>query len=111
MAAIDFTNRVSPRIAGSVNRTSHNRKFEVITICPFFRVSDLRLTASWCDSTRNDSSFHLLTAIDAPVDIIDRNGTPVKLATGESALVPANFGDYTIEPRMAGESTVVKTTL
>jgi len=111
MTAIDFTNRVSPRIAGSVNHTRHNRKFEVITICPFFRVSDLRLTTSWCDCTRNDSSFHLLTAIDAPVSVIWHGGAPVELAAGESVLIPANLGDYTIEPQMAGESTIVKTTL
>ena len=111
MAAIDFTNRVSPRIAGSVNHTRHNRKFDVITVCPFFKVSDLRLTASWCDCTRNDASFHLLTAIDAPVGIVGHDGKSVELDAGESVLVPANFGDYTIEPRMAGESTVVKTTL
>ena len=111
MTSIDFTNRTSPRIAGSVNQTRHNRKFDVITVCPFFRVSDLRLTTSWRDCTLNDASFHLLTAIDAPVSIQGRSGDPVDLAPGESALVPANFGDYAIEPHMAGESTVVKTTL
>ena len=111
MIAIDLTNRVSPRIAGSVNQTRHNRKFDVITICPFFRVSDLRLTASWRDCTLNDGSFHLLTAIDAPVSIIGRTGEPVELTVGESALIPANYGDYALEPHMAGESTVVKTTL
>ncbi len=111
MSAIDFTNRVSPRIAGSVNQTRHNRKFEVITVCPFFRVSDLRLTTSWRDCTLNDASFHLLTAVDAPVCIVGRSGDPVRLAVGESALIPANFGDYALEPQMAGESTVVKTTL
>ena len=111
MASIDFTNRMSPRIAGSVNQTRHNRKFDVITLCPFFRVSDLRLTSSWRDCTLNDASFHLLTAIDAPVSILGRNGGEVKIEPGESALLPANFGDYALEPHMAGESTVVKTTL
>ena len=112
MAAIDFTNRVSPRIAGSVNQTRHNRKFDVITVCPFFRVSDLRLTSPWCDCTFNDASFHLLTAIDAPVSISSaRLGEAVGLDIGESVLIPANFGDYAIDPLMAGESTVVKTTL
>lgn len=111
MIAIDFTNRVSPRIAGSVNQTRHNRKFEVITVCPFFRVSDLRLTSSWKDCTLNDGSFHLLTAVDAPVSIQGRIGEPVELAVGESVLIPANFGDYALDPQMAGETTVVKTTL
>ena len=111
MAAIDFTNRMSPRIAGSVNQTRHNRKFDVITVCPFFRVSDLRLTSSWRDCTLNDASFHLLTAIDAPVSVSGRSGGPVELIPGESVLIPANFGDYAVEPQMAGESTVVKTTL
>ena len=111
MATIDFTNRISPRIAGVVNQARHNRKFEVITICPFFRVSDLRLVTVWNDNTRNDASFHLLSAINAPVVITGRRAAPVRLEAGESALIPACFGDYSIEPSMAGESTVVKTTL
>jgi mannose-6-phosphate isomerase len=111
MSAIDFTNRVSPRIAGAVNQTHHNRKFEVITVCPYFHVSDLRLTATWSDCTSNDASFHILSAIDAPVRVVGKNGTDALLEAGESALLPACFGDYAIEPQMAGESTVVKTTL
>ena len=111
MLAIDFTNRVSPRIAGAVNQTRHNRKFEVITVCPYFRVSDLRLTSTWQDCTHNDASFHILSAIDAPVRIVGRNGGSAELKTGESALLPACFGEYAVEPEMAGESTVVKTTL
>ena len=111
MSAIDFTNRMSPRIAGAVNHTHHNRKFEVITVSPYFRVSDLRLTSAWNDCTFNDASFHILSAIDAPVRIAGTNGTETHLKAGESALLPACFGNYTIEPQMAGESTVVKTTL
>ena len=110
-SSIDFTNRVSPRIVGAVNKTRHNRKFDVITVCPFFRVSDLRLTSLWNDCTLNDASFHILSAIDAPVRISGKNGSAAELEAGESALLPACFGEYTIEPMMAGESTVVKTTL
>jgi len=111
MNSIDFTNRVSPRIAGAVNHTRHNRKFEVITVCPYFRVSDLRLTSTWSDCTLTDASFHILSAIDAPVRISGKNGAAAELEAGESALLPACFGEYEIEPTMAGESTVVKTTL
>ena len=111
MAAIDFTNRVSPRIAGVVNQAQHNRKFDVITVSPFFRVTDLRLVETWNDCTTGDASFHLLSAIDAPVSIAGKSGEPVRLETGESTLIPACFGDYSVEPLMAGETTVVKTTL
>lgn len=112
MAAIDFTNRVSPRIAGVVNHAQHNRKFDVITVCPHFRVTDLRLVETWNDSTSNDGSFHLLTAIDAPISVYGKGRRDaVKLEIGESVLIPACLGDYSAEPLGAGESTVVKTTL
>ena len=111
MIAIDFTNRVSPRIAGVVDHAPHNRKFDVITICPYFRVTDLRLAALWNDSTSNDRSFHLLSAIDAPVSVAGKKCAAVRLEAGESVLVPACLGDYSVTPLEKGGATVVKTTL
>ena len=111
MAAIDFANRVSPRIAGVVNTASHNRKFDVIRMCPHFRVSDLRLVTRWNDTTANDSSFHLLCAVNAPVLVAPKAGSPVRLEAGESVLLPAVLGAYTVDPLVPGECTVVKTML
>ena len=111
MAAIDFTNRVSPRIAGVVNTANHNRKFDVIRLCPHFRVSDLRLVTRWNDTTANDGSFHLLCAVNAPVEVAAKTGAPVRLEAGESVLLPACSGAYTVDPLAEGECTVVKTML
>ncbi len=112
MQAIDFTNRVSPRIAGVVGATIHNRKFDVVVHCPFFQVSDLHLVDTWSDNTREDS-FHLLSAINAPV-LVGKPGIPerqTRIEPGETVLVPAAMAGYVIEPLMAGETRVVKTTL
>ena len=111
MAAIDFTNRVSPRIAGVVNTAKHNRKFEVIRMCPHFHVSDLRLVTRWNDTTANDGSFHLLCAVNAPVEVACKGSSPVRLAVGESVLIPACLGAYTVDPLAEGECIVVKTML
>ena len=111
MAAIDFANRVSPRIAGVVNTAKHNRKFDVIRLCPHFHVSDLRLVNRWNDTTANDGSFHLLCAVNAPVEVACKSGSPVRLEAGESVLIPACLGAYTVDPLAAGECIVVKTML
>ena len=110
--SINFMNRTSPRIAGVAGQTSHNRKFDVVSICPFFTVADLRLVTTWNDDTTAAGSFHLVSAINGPIrvgkgDEIDRS---VELAAGETVLVPACFGAYIIEP-LGGECTVIRTTL
>ncbi|MCQ2378674.1 MAG: class I mannose-6-phosphate isomerase [Victivallaceae bacterium] len=113
LRSIDFTNRVSPRIAGTVDRAGFNRKFEVITQCSFFKVWDLRLISPWRDDTAVRGSFHLISAINAPVGIARRSDGAEKLhlAAGETALIPANLGAYVILPERSGETTVLKTTL
>ena len=111
MTAIDFANRVSPRIAGVVNAAKHNRKFEVIRMCPHFHVSDLRLVTRWNDTTANDGSFHLLCAVNAPVEVACKGTSPVRLKAGESVLIPACLGAYTVDPLADGECIVVKTML
>lgn len=113
LQSIDFTNRVSPRIVGAVDRVNYNRKFNVITQCPHFQVQDLRLVSPWCDDTAVQGSFHLVTAINAPVRIARRIDAPEKLRidAGETALIPANLGAYRIEPERTGETVVIRTTL
>lgn len=113
MLSINFMNRTSPRIAGTVGEAGHNRKFDVVNLCPFFKVDDLRLTGQWIDDTLSGGSFHLISAVNAPVSV-GKEGTPARrteLAAGETALVPAGFGSYTIEPMLPGESTVIRTML
>lgn len=105
--SIDFTNKVSTRIAGAVDTASHNRKFETV-ICPYFQVFDLRLAGPWEDKTSN--SFHLLSAINGPVKITWQDQI-FKLTTGRTMLIPASCGNYTIQPDNIPNVTVIKTTL
>lgn len=111
--SINFMNRTSPRIAGVSGTAGHNRKFDVVSLCPFFAVSDLRLVGVWNDDTAPSGSFHLISAINAPVRI-GRSDEPeqmVEAAAGETVLVPACYGAYVVEPLSPGETRVVKTTL
>ena len=110
MEAIDFMNRTSPRIAGVSGSAVHNRKFPVINHCPFFKVDDLRLTGSWLDSTAHSGSFHLISAINGPVEVGSEDCF-VSLEPGATCLVPAVFGSYWVNPKRSGETTVLKTTL
>ena len=113
MKSIHFTNRATPRIAGVVGTANHNRKFDVVTMCPFFSVSDLRLVDAWKDDT-GGRTFHIVSAINGSV-AVSRFGVPeamrLRLAPGDSALIPAICGAYTIEPLNPGETTVLRTTL
>lgn len=107
--AIDFTNRAAPRITGVSGRASHNRKFPVINRCPFFKVDDLRLVAEWQDTTDPGGSFHLISAINGPVEV-GRGERVTRLRAGDTCLVPACFGIYIVRPLNKGEVTVLKTT-
>ncbi|MDD3886158.1 MAG: class I mannose-6-phosphate isomerase [Victivallaceae bacterium] len=111
--SINFMNRTSPRIVGVSGSAGHNRKFDVVNSCPFFAVNDLRLESVWNDDTGSGASFHLLSAINRPVRVA-RCSAPelaAELQPGESCLIPACFGSYTVTPLADGECTVVKTTL
>lgn len=109
LKAISFTNRTTSRIPGVVSQTSFNRKFDVVTLCPFFKVADLRLTSDWIDRT-NGESFHLLSSVCNPF-AVGNGECMVEAAPGETVLIPACFGSYTIKPLLDAGATVVKTTL
>ena len=110
--AVNFANRKSPRIAGAVDKVQRNRKYDVVTICPYFNVADLRLVEQRMDDTKL-RSFHLLSAINSKFSVACRNGCEaVTVYPGETVLVPASVGSYSIEPSGdSAECAVVKTTL
>jgi len=111
--SINFMNRTSPRIAGVTDHVSHNRKFDVVSFCPFFTAADLRLTELWTDDTGSFGSFHMVSAVNGPVMVgkADDPARSVRLSAGETALIPACFGAYVVVPEGSGETIVVKTTL
>lgn len=110
LKSINFTNRTSPRVPGAVGVKNFNRKFDVVKLCPFFQVSDLRLHSAWSDDTGSGESFHLLSAVKGSFRI-GKEGVETVIEPGESALVPACFGLYSITPLTEGETVIIKTTL
>jgi mannose-6-phosphate isomerase len=107
--SIDFGNRTAPRITGVTGHAAHNRKFPVINRCPFFKADDLRLVTDWQDTTDPGASFHLISAINGTVDV-GRGDRTTRLNAGETCLIPAGFGTYTVRPTEAKEITILKTT-
>ncbi len=109
LACINFADRTSPRICGVTGETEHNRKFPIVKYCPHFLVDDLRLAEDWRDIT-DGKSFHLLTAVNAPVTV-GNDEKSLKIPTGRTCLIPACFGTYKIVVNPARESIVIKTVL
>ena len=108
--AANFVNRASPRIAAAVDQVDWNRKITIVGNCPYFNFAELRLVEPWNDDTKKES-FHYITAVSSPVRI-GRDDRRVDLAVGESVLLPAAFGAYTIESLTPEKHcTVVRTTL
>ncbi|MCF7791672.1 MAG: class I mannose-6-phosphate isomerase [Victivallales bacterium] len=109
MRCIHFTGRTSPKIAGVISKTNHNRKYPIIKYCPYFQVNDLRLVESWNDET-DGSSFHIITAVNNEIEITN-NTYSTKVGRGRSCLIPSSFGNYRINLTSDTETTVIKTTL
>ncbi len=108
---INFMDRVNPKISGVSDLSAHNRKYPIINRCPFFKVDEIRLVESYLDRTER-SSFQLLTATSNPVTIRGREKKcEVRIEKGRTALVPANFGGYTIEMDPGHNATVIKTSI
>lgn len=110
--AVNFTNRKSPRIAGAVDKVKRNRKYDIVTVCPYFNVSDLRLVETRMDDTKK-RSFHLLSAINSSFSVWWQNSSePVNVARGETVMIPSAVGSYRIT--VSGdedECVIVKTAL
>lgn len=114
MESIDFMNRTTPRIPGVVGTAPHNRKFPVVNRCRFFTVDSLALVSPWRDETSITGSFHYISAINHPVRLtrsIEEKENGIDLLPGESALIPACYGQYAIHPLVEGTVTVLRTTL
>ena len=109
-ACMDFMDRSVPRISGACDTAKYNRKYPVINRCPFFQVDELLLSTDWHDSTESTASFHLLTAVSAPFTV-GRAGKTTEVPTGSTCLLPACFGNYTINPSAEEQTTIIRTTL
>ena len=110
--AVNFMNRKSPRIAGASDKVKRNRKYDIVTVCPYFNVSDLHLVETRMDDTKM-RSFHLLSAVNSSFTVFCQNGAdPVCVERGETVMIPAAVGSYRIEVSgTSDECVIVKTTL
>ena len=99
----------SPLVPRAKDPENGNTVYPVITDCPFFHVTDLRLNGEYEDSADGES-FHLITAVNAQVKL-SWKGTETILAPGSSILIPACCGAYKIIPAGTSAATVIKTTL
>ena len=108
--AIGFSNRMSPRIPAAIGETDFNRKFRIADRhC--FKVDCLRLVEKYPDNTGNPgASFHLLSVMKGKIRVSAENKEAVILGFGDSVLVPANTGNYIIEP-LDENATVLKSFL
>lgn len=108
--AIGFANRISPRIPAVIGETDFNRKFKLVDRhC--FKVDCLRLVEKYPDTTGTPgSTFHLLSVMKGRICISAENKAPLEIGFGDSVLIPANTGNYTVEP-LDGTATVLKSFL
>ncbi|MBE6393875.1 MAG: YbgC/FadM family acyl-CoA thioesterase [Lentisphaerae bacterium] len=108
LQSINFTDRTSPRVAASAEFSGNCENAVAKSL--YFNVTELRLTELQQEDTGKES-FHYITAVDTPVKV-GRGEVFVELSPGESVLLPAAFGAYTIQALTPGViCTVVKTTL
>ncbi|MBE6366375.1 MAG: hypothetical protein E7052_00490 [Lentisphaerae bacterium] len=110
LRAIGFANRISPRIPAVIGETAFNRKFPLVDrYC--FKVDCLRVVEKHPDNTgKLSGSFHLLSVMKGKIRLTSGSGQTLTLQFGDSALVPAIMGNYTIEP-LDGAATVLKSYL
>ena len=70
----------------------------------------MRLHSTWLDDTAPGESFHLFSAVKNRF-AIGQDERMVEVLPGETVLIPACFGKYSVTPLDEGEATVIKTTL
>ena len=108
--AIGFSNRVSPRIPAVIGETRFNRKFPLVERhC--FNVDCLRLVENYPENTgKLNGSFHLLSVMKGRIKLQSAACGTLEAQFGDSVLVPANCGNYQIQP-LDGSATVLKSYL
>ena len=108
LQSINFADRTSPRVAAPADAAGNSKRDIVGT--PYFNVTELRFAETLNDDTRKES-FHYITAVDAAVKV-GKGELFAEISPGESVLLPAAFGAYTIQALTpGGKCTAVKTTL
>jgi len=107
LECIVFADRSTPRITAQCSPGTRNIKAPIVSMCPYFKVDDIKLIEQYKDFT-DGTSFHLLSAPDNPL-IIKTSNFETALMPGRTCLLPAITGKYTIAPLNSDSATVLKT--
>jgi mannose-6-phosphate isomerase len=106
---INFADRSTPRITALCTSGKRNMKAPIVSMCPYFKVDDIKLCEPYMDFT-NGKSFHVLSAIDSSISLeIEKEA--IVIPRGRSCMVPACAGQYTMTPMENKVTTVLRTTL
>ena len=93
-----------------IGETRFNRKFPLVERhC--FNVDCLRLVENYPENTgKLNGSFHLLSVMKGRIKLQSAACGTLEAQFGDSVLVPANCGNYQIQP-LDGSATVLKSYL
>lgn len=114
LSCVDFMDRTVSRITGASDVVARNRKFPIVKFCPSFHAEELLLVTDWHDNTSPGSSFHILSAVSGSFRVGKAEWDSFeRVPEGESCLVPASYGAYSIlpEPGESRQCRIIKTTL
>jgi mannose-6-phosphate isomerase len=98
---VNFKDRTNPRIRGESSVVNRNRKLPLLRNCPKFLVEELRLVNELHDRT-SGMSWHALVAIDIPLTI-STSSMNVDVKPGQTCLIPAAQGSYSVTPHGVGK--------
>lgn len=66
-----------------------------LVACPYFVESELRLDGELVGATTG-ASCHILTLLSGSCEVVGAVGEPIRLSHGETAVLPATLGAYTL---------------
>jgi len=97
LRSINFDDR-SPDTVPPVTMAKGNNRYTYLIACPYFAVQALTLKEASEEST-GGRRFESLMIVEGSGTILTGNGNETSISLGDSVLMPACMGDYTIEPR------------
>lgn len=107
LRAVNFIDRMQPRVSGDCSAITRNKRTALVTNCPYFTVEELRLCTTYCDDTMGES-FHYLFGVNQGFTISYEHGE-LDVPHGRGVLIPAGMGSYKLDVHAA--AVVLKTRL
>ncbi|MBN2449585.1 MAG: hypothetical protein JXR77_04310 [Lentisphaeria bacterium] len=106
MSLVNFHDRQVRSISRDVAPMVQTRKVPLVTNCPAFLIEEVRLCDHLCGRTSGES-FHLYVVVEGEVTVSSREGGG-NLGPGEVVLIPAEMGEYRLEPGNTQQARLIK---